>query len=105
MFFIAILATSLVFLIVSSSTALGSTQNDTQGDDVQQTYTFVKKWGSQGTGDGQFQRIHDLDFDPLEKRLYVSDRDAIVYKYLTKTEHFTSNGVQRELETVNLICL
>jgi tripartite motif-containing protein 71 len=38
-------------------------------------YVFVKKWGSEGTGDGEFKRIHDLDFDPSEKKLYVVDRD------------------------------
>ena len=88
MFFIAILVTSLVFIIVGSSTSLGSTQNATVGDDIQQIYTFVKKWGSKGTGDGQFQRIHDLDFDPLEKRLYVSDRDGNRIQVFDKNRTF-----------------
>jgi DNA-binding beta-propeller fold protein YncE len=48
----------------------------TEHEESQQNYTFVKKWGSKGTGDGQFQRVHDLDFDPLEKYLYVTDRDG-----------------------------
>jgi hypothetical protein len=39
-------------------------------------YVFVKKWGSRGTGDGQFMRIHDIDFNPSETRLYAIDRDG-----------------------------
>ena len=35
--------------------------------DQAKEYVFVKKWGSKGTADGQFQRPHDLDFDPAEK--------------------------------------
>jgi len=38
--------------------------------DVHQGYAFVKKWGSEGSGNGEFQRVHDLDFDPSEKYLY-----------------------------------
>jgi DNA-binding beta-propeller fold protein YncE len=39
-------------------------------------YVFVKKWGSLGTGDGQFKKPHDLDFDPSEKYLYSTDREG-----------------------------
>ena len=39
-------------------------------------YKFVKKWGGQGSGDGQFLRPHDLDFSPDEKILYAVDRDG-----------------------------
>src|SRR5215212_4966430 len=49
-------------------------------------YEFVKKWGSRGTGDGQFKRPHDLDFDPAEKYLYVIDRDG------DRIEVFDKNG-------------
>lgn len=49
-------------------------------------YVFVKKWGSEGTGDGQFQRPHDLDFDPAEKYLYTLDRDG------ARVEVFDKNG-------------
>ena len=50
------------------------------------TYEFVKKWGSKGTGDGQFQRVHDLDFDPTEKYLYTIDRDG------NRVQVFDKNG-------------
>jgi len=73
MFFIAFLVTSLVFIIVGSSTSLGSTQTDTVGDDVQQTYTFVKKWGSFGTGDGQFNLPVSVIIDS-KGNLIVNDR-------------------------------
>jgi len=62
---------------------------DSKNNRIQKFYsngTFVKKWGSEGTGDGEFQRIHDLDFDPLEKRLYVSDRDG------NRIQVFDKNG-------------
>ena len=49
-------------------------------------YVFVRKWGSHGTGDGQFQRVHDLAFDSSEKRLYVSDRDG------NRIQVFDKNG-------------
>jgi DNA-binding beta-propeller fold protein YncE len=38
-------------------------------------YEFDFKWGSKGIGDGQFLRVHDVDFDPSGRFVYVSDRD------------------------------
>lgn len=49
-------------------------------------YVFVKKWGSRGTGDGQFHRIHDIDFNPSENRLYAVDRDG------NRIQVFDKNG-------------
>jgi DNA-binding beta-propeller fold protein YncE len=49
-------------------------------------YVFVKKWGSRGTGDGQFMRIHDIDFNPSETRLYAVDRDG------NRIQVFDKNG-------------
>jgi len=49
-------------------------------------YTLIKKWGSEGSGNGQFQRIHDLDFDPSESLLYVVDRDG------NRIQVFDKNG-------------
>ena len=62
--------------IVSSSFGSELVQKTTGQSDVQKDYSFIIKWGSYGTGDGQFHRVQDLAFDPLEKRLYVSDRDG-----------------------------
>jgi DNA-binding beta-propeller fold protein YncE len=49
-------------------------------------YIFVKKWGSNGTGDGQFQHPHGLDFDPSEKYLYTTDRNG------DRVQVFDKNG-------------
>lgn len=67
----------LMFLnIVSSSFGPDLVQKTAGQSDVQKDYSFIRKWGSYGTGDGQFKRVHDLDFDPSEKYLYVVDRDG-----------------------------
>jgi tripartite motif-containing protein 71 len=61
---------SLVFSIVAlmmSSTAFSQQTNETR-------YSFAFKWGSNGSGDGQFLRPHDVDFDS-KGNVYVSDRD------------------------------
>jgi tripartite motif-containing protein 71 len=39
------------------------------------TYELVHEWGSEGDGDAQFVRPHDLDFSPSEDKLYIVDRD------------------------------
>ena len=49
-------------------------------------YEFYKKWGSEGKGDGQFQRPHDLDFSPDEKIIYAVDRDG------NRIQAFDKNG-------------
>jgi len=49
-------------------------------------YKFYKKWGSEGTGEGQFQRPHDLDFNPDESILYAVDRDG------NRIQAFDKNG-------------
>ena len=49
-------------------------------------YEFYQKWGSEGMGDGQFQRPHDLDFSPEEKIIYAVDRDG------NRIQAFDKNG-------------
>src|SRR5215207_7255547 len=44
-----------------------------QGGPEQEQYTYAFKWGSEGSGDGQFQRPHDVEFD-AEGNVYVNDR-------------------------------
>ncbi len=72
--------------IVCSTTASGLVQKDV--GDLQQSYSFVGKWGSEGTGNGQFFRPHDLDFDKEEKYLYVVDRDGNRIQVFDKTGTF-----------------
>src|SRR4249920_293292 len=49
-------------------------------------YELVNKWGSKGTGNGQFNRPHDLDFSNDEKFLYSVDRDG------NRIQVFDKNG-------------
>jgi len=53
---------------------------------LQQNYSFVTEWGSKGTGNGQFLRPHDLEFDKDHKYLYVVDRDG------NRIQVFDKNG-------------
>jgi len=86
MLFITIFVTSLLTLMATnSSIASGSTQKTT-GDNIEQSYIFIKKWGGEGTGDGKFSRPHDLDFSPDEKILYAVDRDG------NRIQAFDKNG-------------
>jgi DNA-binding beta-propeller fold protein YncE len=41
---------------------------------MEEQYSFAFKWGSNGTGNGQFLRPHDIEFDS-KGNVYVSDRD------------------------------
>jgi len=49
-------------------------------------YIFFREWGSEGTGDGQFLRPHDLEFDIKDKYLYAVDRDG------NRIQVFNKNG-------------
>ena len=53
---------------------------------VQENYYFVTEWGSEGMGNGQFLRPHDLEFDKEEKYLYAVDRDG------NRIQVFDKNG-------------
>ena len=47
--------------------------------------TFVTKWGSKGTGDGEFNRPEGIDVDSLGY-VYVADTGN------SRVQKFTSNG-------------
>jgi len=86
MLLLMICVTSLLTsMFISISNASGSSQKPID-DKIEQNYTFVKKWGGKGTGDGKFMRPHDLDFSPDEKILYAVDRDG------NRIQAFDKNG-------------
>jgi uncharacterized protein YjiK len=74
-----------VVSIVTSACAPALAQNITTGTDVPSNYSFIEKWGSFGTGPGQFNRPHDIAFDSVGN-VYVSDRDN------NRIQKFTHNG-------------
>ena len=51
-----------------------------------QNMYLLRNGDLRGTGDGQFLRIHDIDFNPSETRLYVIDRDG------NRIQVFDKNG-------------
>jgi DNA-binding beta-propeller fold protein YncE len=85
---ISISVTSLAVLTISNnafSSASSLTQNVTAGNHTYMKYRFIQKWGSFGTGPGQFNRPHDIAFDS-SGNVYVSDRDN------NRIQKFTPNG-------------
>ena len=67
MLVISLIVTYLAIFAVdgslASTSASAPAQNTTTGKEVQTKYTFIEKWGSFGTGPGQFNRPHDVAFD------------------------------------------
>jgi hypothetical protein len=60
---------SLLLIAVLTTGSVNAFENATE-------YKFIKKWGGAGSGDGQFLRPHDLDFNKEETVLYNVDRDG-----------------------------
>jgi tripartite motif-containing protein 71 len=79
--------TALVLFLLGFFTIVSGYISQVQNfADVPQSYSFVTKWGSKGTGDDQFLRPHDLEFDKQNKYLYAVDRDG------NRIEVFNKNG-------------
>ena len=51
------------------------------------TVSFTRKWGTQGSGDSQFNNPQGVAIDPTNANVYVADRDN------GRVEEFTSSGV------------
>jgi tripartite motif-containing protein 71 len=80
---------SLTILVISSGFFMDFSGYFAQAqilDSGLKGYSFVTKWGSKGTADGQFLRPHDLEFDNQDKYLYVVDRDG------NRIQVFDKNG-------------
>jgi NHL repeat/6-bladed beta-propeller len=85
---ILILVTFLVVFMIANSgfvSASSQSQNATASNETQIKYAFIAKWGSKGSGPGQFNRPHDITFDS-SGNVYVSDRDN------NRIQKFTPNG-------------
>jgi DNA-binding beta-propeller fold protein YncE len=78
--------TILIFVIFNAYLVSVLTFTSVFANRVSENYTFVRDWGSKGTGDGQFLRPHDLEFDKNDSRLYVIDRDG------NRVQVFDKNG-------------
>src|SRR5215213_5959367 len=70
---------SLLLIAVLTTGSVNAFENATE-------YKFVKKWGGAGSGNGQFLRPHDLDFNKEETVLYIVDRDG------SRIQAFDSKG-------------
>lgn len=80
---LTILGMCSLFFAIFSNYVFALVQNSA---DVSQNCSFISKWGSEGTGDGQFLRPHDLEFNNKDKFLYVVDRDG------NRIQVFNKNG-------------
>jgi DNA-binding beta-propeller fold protein YncE len=73
-----------IFILTYAGLVLGTVFGGR--DELNSTkYCFSFKWGSEGTGNGQFLRPHDVSFDS-KGDVYVSDRDR------NDIQKFTPNG-------------
>ena len=49
-------------------------------------YVLFKKWGTEGSGNGEFQRIHDFYSDPTENISTLLTEMVIAFKYSIRME-------------------
>ena len=83
-FIFIIFTVSIVSLILYSSNILEPVQK-IEAQNSQLKFSFVEKWGSNGSGPSKFVRPHDVNFDS-KGFVYVSDRE------LNNIQKFTHNG-------------
>ena len=75
--------TSLILILHSANSSESFQKTD--GTNAQINYSFVGKWGSLGTGPGEFNRPHDIGFDSRDIPMSVIEIDNRIQK-------FTHNG-------------
>ena len=80
-----IIICSLILGIVSLFLYLGLARRCSPLIEMLQNMYLLRN-GIRGNGDGQFHRIHDIDFNPSETRLYAIDRDG------NRIQVFDKNG-------------
>ena len=83
-FIFIIFTVPMASLILYSSNILEPVQK-IEAQNSQLKFSFVEKWGSNGSGPSKFVRPHDVNFDS-KGFVYVSDRE------LNNIQKFTHNG-------------
>jgi tripartite motif-containing protein 71 len=83
---VIILTLVLILATGSYNSEQGSVFGQQVSQNQQEQYVFVAKWGTGGDAAGEFDRPHDLDFNPSEDRLYAVDRDN------NRVQIFDKNG-------------
>ena len=80
---------TLVFLIIiHTHFVLAFPSTSVSVNQLSENYSFVKEWGTRGTGDGEFLRPHDLEFDNNNTHLYAVDRDGNRIQVFDKDGNF-----------------
>ena len=83
-FIFTIFTVSMFSLILYSSNIIDPVQK-IEAQNSQLKFSFIEKWGSNGSGPSKFVRPHDVGFDS-KGFVYVSDRE------LNNIQKFTNNG-------------
>ena len=73
---------STILGILNHHTALAFKAASSSGT----VYSFIKKWGSLGTGDGEFNQTIGVAVDPKTSNVYIGDY------YNNRVQKFDSNG-------------
>ena len=60
-------------------------------------YIYVKKWGSEGTGEGEFRLIHGIDFDS-SGYVYIADSNNGRIQKFDSNGKFVSYVLENELK-------
>src|ERR1044072_4255473 len=80
---------SFTIIILNQDKVLAQTPTNLSSS--YQTYDFVKKWGSSGTGDGQFERPQGIGLDS-SGNVYVGDSNNQIQKFDSNGKFITKWG-------------
>ena len=80
---------SFTIIILNHDKVVAQTPTNLSSSD--QTYHFVKKWGSSGTGDGQFERPQGIALDS-SGNVYVGDSNNQIQKFDSNGKFITKWG-------------
>jgi DNA-binding beta-propeller fold protein YncE len=80
--------TPIFLMIFHTHIVSGLPSTSVSVNQLSENFKFVKEWGSRGTGNGEFLRPHDLEFDNDDKHLYAVDRDGNRIQVFDKNGNF-----------------